>query len=89
MAALDMPAATAAAEQIGRNRVVVQPPSAAAVWEHPTAAAVGTDSRELVNLMRELVTYEKDPRNRQAVISRRTMDDFNNNENFLRNRARL
>ena len=89
MAALDMPAATAAAELIGRNRVVVQPPSAAAVWEHPTAAAVGTDSRELVNLMRELVTYEKDPRNRQAVISRRTMDDFNNNENFLRNRARL
>ncbi len=89
MAQLDMPAAISASEQIGRNRVVVQPQSAAAVWEHPTAAAVGNDSREMVNLMRELVTYEKDPRNRQAVISRRTMDDFNNNENFLRNRARL
>lgn len=89
MAQLDMPAAISASEQIGHNRVVVQPQSAAAVWEHPTAAAVGNDSREMVNLMRELVTYEKDPRNRQAVISRRTMDDFNNNENFLRNRARL
>ena len=89
MAQLDMPAAISASEQIGRNRVVMQPQSAAAVWEHPTAAAVGNDSREMVNLMRELVTYEKDPRNRQAVISRRTMDDFNNNENFLRNRARL
>lgn len=89
MAQLDFPAALSASEQIGHNRVVVQPQSAAAVWEHPTAAAVGNDSREMVNLMRELVTYEKDPRNRQAVISRRTMDDFNNNENFLRNRARL
>lgn len=89
MAQLDTPAAISASEQIGRNRVVVQPQSAAAVWEHPTAAAVGNDSREMVNLMRELVNYEKDPRNRQAVISRRTMDDFNNNENFLRNRARL
>ena len=89
MAQLDMPAAAAAAAEIGRSRLTVQPPSAAAVWEPPTAAAVGTDSRELVNLMRELVTYEKDPRNRQAVISRRTMEDFENNENFLRNKARL
>lgn len=89
MSRLDVPAAMKASQSIGRQQVVVQQPAAASIWEHPTAAAVGTDSRELVSLMRELVTYEKDPRNRQAVISRKTMEDFNNNENFLRSRARL
>ena len=89
MSRLDVPAAIKASQSIGRGQVVVQQPAAASIWEHPTAAAVGTDSRELVSLMRELVTYEKDPRNRQAVISRQTMEDFDNNENFLRSRARL
>lgn len=89
MSRLDVPAAMKASQSIGRGQVVVQQPAAASIWEHPTAAAVGTDSRELVSLMRELVTYEKDPRNRQAVISRQTMKDFDNNENFLRSRARL
>lgn len=88
MAALDMPAATAAAGQIGRSHGMTQQ-SAAAVWEHPTAASVGTDSHELVKLMAELVKYEKDPRNRQAVISRQTMEDFENNEKFLREHAML
>lgn len=88
MSRLDVPAAMMASESIGRKQVVMQQPSAASVWEHPTAA-VGTDSRELVNLMRELVDYEKDPRNRQAVISRQSMLDFENDETFLRNRARL
>ena len=89
VARLDVPAAIKASQSIGRSQASVPQPSAAAVWEHPTAAAVGSDSRELVNLLRELVTYEKDPRNRQAVISRRTMEDFESNENFLRNKARL
>lgn len=89
MSRLDVPAAMKASQSIGRGQVVVQQPAAASIWEHPTAAAVGTDSRELVSLMRELVTYEKDPRNRQAVISRQTMKDFDNNEDFLRSRARL
>lgn len=88
MAALDMPAATAAAGQIGRSQGLTQQ-SAAAVWEHPTAASVGTDSHEMVKLMAELVKYEKDPRNRQAVISRQTMEDFENNEKFLREHAML
>ena len=47
------------------------------------------DNREMMQLWRELATYLKDPRNRQAVISRQTMTDFEGNENFLRNRARL
>lgn len=86
MAQLDMPSALAASTAIGHT---LGQQSSASIWEHPTAAAVGSDSRELVNLMRDLVTYQKDPKNRQAVISRRTMDDFTNQENFLRNRARL
>ena len=89
MARLDMPAALSASESIGRSQAVAQPQSAAAVWNHPTAVSVGNDSREMVSLMRDLVKYQKDPKNRQAVISRRTMDDFDNNENFLRSRARL
>lgn len=36
-----------------------------------------------------LSKYLSDPRNRQAVISRRTMETFDANENFLRSRAKL
>lgn len=36
-----------------------------------------------------LSKYLSDPRNRQAVISRRTMETFDANENFLRSQAKL
>ena len=35
----------------------------------------------------ELAAYLEDPKNRQAIISRQTMTDFDSNEQFLRNRA--
>lgn len=88
MALPNIPAIVSASESIGRSRSMVAQ-SATTMLEPTIASSVGNDSHELVSLMRELVTYEKDPRNRQATISRRTMDDFNNQENFLRSRARL
>lgn len=39
--------------------------------------------------MRRLADYLSDPANRHAVISRRTQETFDANENFLRNAARL
>ncbi len=39
--------------------------------------------------MRRLADYLSDPANRRAVISRRTQETFDANENFLRNAARL
>lgn len=39
--------------------------------------------------MTDLAAYLKDPANRQAIISRQTMTDFDRNETYLRNRARL
>lgn len=77
MAAINMAAATSASESIGRRQAAA------------SILAPATDSREMVALMRDLNNYMKDPRNRQAVISRRTMEDFDSQENFLRNRAKL
>ena len=39
--------------------------------------------------MRRLADYLSDPANRRAVISRRTQETFDANENFLRSIARL
>ncbi len=39
--------------------------------------------------MRRLADYLSDPANRLAVISRRTQETFDANENFLRSIARL
>lgn len=87
MASLDMPAAAAAAAEIGRRQVVVSDIAAPAWQSQPQIS--GYDDSRMVELLSDLTQYMKDPRNRQAVISRRTMKDFENNEDFLRNRARL
>lgn len=39
--------------------------------------------------LRTLSAYLKDPENRRAVISRRTQEDFERNENFLRSQAKF
>lgn len=39
--------------------------------------------------LRTLSAYLKDPENRRAVISRRTQEDFERNENFLRSMAKM
>lgn len=79
MARANMPAATAAARQIAeRQRPMRQ------------AAAVADASRgELLDEFRMLRQYMEDPRNRQAVISRQTQLRFDEQENFLRQRARI
>ena len=87
MAQLRLPAAMAAAEEIGRSRVVVNPPSVTVAA--PSSATSTVSDPQLLSVMRELASYMKDPKNRQAVISRRTMEDFEKNEGFLRNKARL
>ncbi len=87
MAQLRLPAALAASEEIGRNRVVVNPPAVTVAAPSGTTSTVSDP--QLLSVMRELATYMKDPRNRQAVISRQTMEDFEKNEDFLRNMARL
>lgn len=87
MAALDMPAAAAAAAEIGRRQVVVRDIAAPAWQGQPQVSSY--DDSKMVELMEELTHYMKDPRNRQAVISRRTMQDFDKDEDFLRSRARL
>ncbi len=87
MATLDMPAAAAAAAEIGRRQVVVRDIAAPAWQGQPQVSSY--DDSKMVELMEELTHYMKDPRNRQAVISRRTMQDFDKDEDFLRSRARL
>lgn len=46
-------------------------------------------SREQLAVMKDIAEYLKDPRNRQAVISRQTLSDFDKSENYLRSAARL
>jgi len=87
MAQLRLPAALAASEEIGRNRVVVNPPAVTVAAPSGTTSTVSDP--QLLSVMRELATYMKDPKNRQAIISRQTMEDFEKNEDFLRNMARL
>ena len=90
MAQLNMPVAARAAQELGRRRSLAESSVASAVGSiSPNVSVQMPDNREMMQLWRELATYLKDPRNRQAVISRQTMTDFESNENFLRNRARL
>ena len=90
MAQLNMPVATAAARELGRRSVGAMENT---LLSMPTATQKFSvdmpDSGEMMELWRELATYLKDPNNRRAVISRQTMTDFETNENFLRNKARL
>ena len=90
MAQLNMPVATAAARELGRRTVGAMENT---LLSMPTATQKFDvnmpDSGEMMKLWQELATYLKDPKNRQAVISRQTMTDFETNENFLRNIARI
>ena len=52
-------------------------------------AASRAEQREMLAVMKDLAGYLKDPANRRAVISRRTAEMFEDNENFLREAARL
>ena len=84
---LDMPTVSAAAAEIGRRQVAVRE-MAVPAWQGQQQTTTYDDSR-MVELLSDLTRYMKDPRNRQAVISRKTMKDFDSLESFLRNRARL
>lgn len=90
MAQLNMPVATAAARELGRRTVGAMENT---LLSMPTATQKFDvnmpDSGEMMKLWQDLAAYLKDPKNRQAVISRRTMTDFETNENFLRNIARI
>lgn len=90
MAQIDMPVATAAARELGRRTVGAMENT---LLSMPTATQKFDvnmpDSGEMMKLWQDLATYLKDPKNRQAVISRQTMTDFERNEQFLRNKARL
>lgn len=90
MAQLNMPVATAAARELGRRTVGAMENT---LLSMPTASQKFDvnmpDSGEMMKLWQELATYLKDPKNRQAVISRQTMTDFEKNEQFLRNIARI
>lgn len=90
MAQLNMPVATAAARELGRRTVGAMENT---LLSMPTATQKFDvnmpDSGEMMKLWQDLATYLKDPNNRRAVISRQTMTDFEKNEQFLRNKARL
>ncbi len=90
MAQLNMPVATAAARELGRRTVGAMENT---LLSMPTARQKFDvnmpDSGEMMKLWQELATYLKDPNNRRAVISRQTMTDFEKNEQFLRNIARI
>lgn len=90
MARLNMPVATRAAQELGRRRSVSEYAVATAFRQTPPNISVSMpQDGEVIQLWRELAAYLKDPKNRQAVISRQRMEDFERLEQFLRNRAKL
>lgn len=90
MAQLNMPVASRAAAELGRRRSISEGGMAAAFQNTPQNITVAMPEREEeLDILRELAKYLKDPKNRQAYISRRTMEDFDKQEDFLRNRARI
>lgn len=90
MEQINMPVATAAALELGRRSTGAVSVAAMPFNQQPQQMNVSMpEDGEMMKLWRELASYLKDPNNRRAVISRQTMTDFESNENFLRNRARL
>lgn len=90
MAQLNMPVATRAARELGRRRSLSEGRLSEAMPAiNSNVSVTMPQNDEMMQLWRELAEYLKDPNNRRAVISRQTMTDFENNENFLRSRARL
>ena len=47
------------------------------------------DDGEIKEILKSLSLYMKDPKNRQAVISRSSQNAFEQHENFLRNAAKM
>lgn len=90
MAQLNMPVATRAARELGRRRSLSEGRLSEALPAiNPNVSVTMPWSEEVMQLWRELATYLKDPKNRQAVISRQRMEDFEKQEQFLLDRARL
>ena len=90
MAQLNMPVATRAARELGRRRSLSEGRLTEAIPAiNPNVSVTMPWNDEMIQLWRELAAYLKDPKNRQAVISRQRMEDFEKQEQFLRNRARL
>lgn len=74
---LNMPVVMQAARELGRRSTGSS---------DRFTASKGDD---MLKVMKDLAKYLEDPKNRQAYISRQTQTDFDNNEDFLRNRASL
>lgn len=87
MAAINMPMAMEASKEIGRRQY--NPQTVVLDESRRNVASIASDNNEMVAVMKELASYLKDPNNRRAVISRQSMIDFENKENFLRSRASL
>lgn len=90
MAQLNMPVATRAARELGRRRSLSEGRLSEALPAiNPNVSVTMPWNDEMIQLWRELAAYLKDPKNRQAVISRQRMEDFEKQEQFLLDRARL
>ena len=90
MAQLNIPVATRAARELGRRRSLSEGRLSEALPAiNPNVSVTMPWNDEMIQLWRELAAYLKDPKNRQAVISRQRMEDFEKQEQFLLNRARL
>ena len=90
MAQLNMPVATRAARELGRRRSLSEGRLSEAIPAiNPNVSATMPWNEEVLQLWRELAAYLKDPKNRQAVISRQRMEDFEKQEEFLLSRALL
>lgn len=91
MEQINMPVVAAAARELGRRSAGAIGAEVSNGWQTtPQSVTVEMPGgEEAMKLWRELTEYLKDPNNRRAIISRQTMVDFERNESFLRNMARL
>ncbi len=78
-----------ALEMIGFPRINYQGAKSAVESRAERAMVIESHNRDMAKTLADLAVYLKDPRNRQAVISRKTMIDFESNEAFLRNVAKM
>jgi len=78
MARMNMPVAMAAARELGSRTT-----------SSSSGRITASKGDEMLKVMKELASYLEDPKNRQAIISRQTMTDFDTNEQFLRSRASI
>ena len=74
---LNMPVVMQAARELGRRSTGSS---------DRFTASKGDD---MLKVMKDLAAYLEDPKNRVAIISHRTQKDFNDNDDFLYNHARL